>query len=237
MTKTCQECGTPLATARSSRRKYCSDRCRSRATKRRNRTGSQLSVQLHEARERIVALETRNAQLREQLHEARKHARRTEASVRAERGHVDKALRDRTAQLLVARDRVKVIRAELTTATATHVDRSELDEAIDRIEHMQRTLTELRDRYDQVASERDRLKTATEQVVSQRTLIAQAVEAAKRDRARLTVILGQWDVLAGRLARSAKHHRLTADDRTIVSTWSRWKKTVRSRTHKEGPKK
>lgn len=144
--------------------------------------------------------------------------------------HADQALRASVGRTVAARDRLQAVTAELEAVTAGSMSRSDLEVAARRIVDMQERLRELRDRYDRLEADHQRLRHRHAVLSGEAAKAADRLTALGRDRSRLQVILGQWDVLATRLARSVGDRALPEPDRTIVATWSKWKRAATDRS-------
>lgn len=211
---------------------------------RRRRTGDQRTTptpaeQLDAARSRIVELETKLGQVREQLTAARADA----AAARSDRdrhrrkviAHADRAIRSRVGRIVSTRDRLAEVTAELTAARSRPGGQGDIDEAARRIVELQRRLAEAHDRADKVTADRDELAGRYDRLTAQATAAADRLRAMTADRSHMATVLGQWDTLAGRLARTGQTQQLSPADRQIVATWAAWKKKTTAQTGDRTP--
>lgn len=228
--RTCFECAAVLPAATTARKTYCGDRCRDRAKKRRQRDTAtkmaKLKAELEKSRRREQRLETLLAQGRSRLRtrdrsllEAKKQHRRAHWSVT---GHAHRAVRSQVSRIVDTRDRLAAVTATLEDQMSGKVDRSDLELAARQIVDLQRRVSETGDRYDRLAATHQELRDRYDRLASKASQLREALDRLTGDRARFRTVLAQWDVLAGRLARSSRNTRLSEGDRAIVRTWSAW---------------
>lgn len=217
----CAACGSELPDGSTKRRKYCSDRCRFRAHKRKRRAAQRIKpTQLEAARAKLQALETAHARARDKLDAARAEVAKLQAAERKrDRAVTGQVLHISTAGArtrMALRDQLAEVTEELRAVTSRSVSQDDLDAAAHRIVDGQRKLTALRSRYDRLADAYRSLKEVTTDLAA--------------DRRRFALVVDQWQKLATGLVR--KHmsgQKLNAVERSVVDTWSRWESARRSR--------
>ena len=224
----CAECSTDLTDSGSPSRRYCSDRCRERAKKRRARqrtTDTQitdLKRRLNESQRREARLDARLAATRERLDAERaKRAREAVKSRKSER-YAERATMSRLRTLLDTRNRLQAVTADLEAGSDDRTDNTDLQVAAQQIVDLQKRLALVTDQYNDLSGQYSALRDRYAALVSDYNQAADRLNDAARDRHRFRPVLEAWDTLAGRLARSAKTAELSADDREIVRMWAQW---------------
>lgn len=219
-----------MPAAATARKTYCGDRCRHRAKMRRRRETAtkmaQLKIDLERSRRREQHLETLLAQGRSRLRtrdrslfEAKKQHRRAHRSVT---GHAHRAVRSQVSRIVDTRERLTAVTAALEDQMSGKVDRSDLELAARQIVDLQRRVSDAGDRYGRLAATHQELRDRYDRLASKASQLREALDRHIGDRARFRTVLAQWDVLAGRLARSSRSTTLSEGDRAIVRTWSAW---------------
>lgn len=238
-TPICAECTREIAAPGGAKRRYCSDRCRERAKKRRARQRAHTSQiadlkrRLNESRLREDRLESRLAAARERIKTTRTKMRRQAVKHRKRERHAQRAIIDRVHTLVATRDRLATVTADLEAAASNQNDRTDLEVAAQQIVDLQKRLATVTDRHQALTGQHAQLRDRYAALVSDYNKAADRLNDLARDRQRFRPVIEAWDTLAGRLAKSAKTTTLSAGDREIVRMWATWQ-TGRDRRRRTG---
>lgn len=232
-TRLCAGCGAALPAKATKRRKYCSDACRYRSNDLAQLQQAQVNhrqemdILVDQLRKDLARKESQLATARETIAAERTQLRRQEAKARKrerqKHAQAQRAITARVKTLVVARDRLATVTADLESATAGRVNRSDLAIAAQQILDLQNRLTTVTDRYQAVTGQHTQLRDRYETLVTDYNKAAQKLNTLARDRQRFRPVIDAWDTLAGRLANSVPTGQLSPGDREIVRMWATWK--------------
>lgn len=232
----CLECGGELPATATKRRLFCTKNCGKRHHARAQRATTtmtetdRLRAQLNALRSELGRKESQLAAARETIAAERSRGRRQESKFRKRErrqlAHAQRAIMSRVQTLVATRDRLAVVRSELSEAMTGHVDRSDLEVAARRIVDLQARVKAANERVRTLTGHYEALRDRYVSVVEDHDRAGQVIKELTAERERVQAVIDQWDILAGRLAEavSGRSGQLPAGDRTIVRTWVDWKR-------------
>lgn len=249
--RSCAHCTAPLPADSTSRRRYCSPRCRKAAARTASDAATRLArleAEVHQLKLRrdvlehqVLSLSTENGQLRGRVRDRDERIHRLAGQLSAEKRTADRAIRGQVGRTLAVRDELDVrtdqvanlsadrdrVATELVTATATLSElRRSWTLTGGRTPDSQEVAT-LRRTLAGVRADRDRLATAYDE-------LSAAVDSYVAERRQVQRIVRQWDRLCRRLDKATGGRPRTEADRHILATWRAFHRAVSGQASSAG---
>lgn len=208
----CSACEQPLPSNARRSRRYCDERCRNRAHRRRT-TDASASRQSNAANWHIDKLR-KNLRRTESTLESTKQTsqKRAERIEQLERelGNRDRYIQEQAERNATATRRAATLKIELDNLRTAHTAVASIDPA--EVEQLRAHLEEGRSAYRELRQQYD--------------AISAGLDGAVRERESLQHVVRQWDRLAKRLNEQTNGKPRTEKDQEILSTWQAFRKQI-----------
>ncbi|MCP3425836.1 hypothetical protein NBM05_07400 [Rothia sp. AR01] len=220
--RTCLTCSTSLPVGAPARQIYCSKTCRNRADNRRRR-GQPMPDRPRTADEdqqrstQLLSTGRENQQLRRLT--SRLHHTRRKYQRRAEH----------------AEERIEVARRTVDEIEARAAEQKREQDA--KLSAAEAQLGQAADRIRELESQVGNQQKLRQQMAGADTYARQAAEALRSEQTRIRKIVRDWDYLARKYFRNRKPETFDAHDRSILTTWQRFRKDVAADDRKKAPRK
>lgn len=223
--KKCEACFQELPSGAHPRKKYCDRRCLDRAAKQRQRGASGPKTEVHRLRQLLVSAERESARRETLLASARERYADSQKENEKLRTQLRRTKRDAEEVVISQANQTVAVRRQLAAMSAKALDlkpssTANTNVSQDDAELWQRQIDQLRGRLKAGNS-------AYSELNQRYKTLQVAAESAASERAQVKDMVRQWDALCRRLNAQVHGRPKTDQDRTILATWSQFRKALK----------
>lgn len=223
--KKCEACFQELPRDAHARKKYCDRRCLDRAAKQRQRGASGQKTELHRLRQLLASAERESARKETLLASSRERHERSQKENAKLRTQLRRTQRDADEVVISQANQTVAVRKQLATMSAKVLDlqtssTATTNDSPDDAERWQHQIDQLRSRLKAGNS-------AYAELNQRHKTLQAAAESAAAERAQVKDMVRQWDALCRRLNAQVHGRPKTDQDRTILATWSQFRKALK----------